>query len=172
MHLVSRRRLLACLMALVVVSTVPQAAGAITANRQRALEGSSYVAGEQRANGSICAFSCIGSTADAVTALVAARTAPGVVKTALARWKLPNEDSGGALLLLRDERLIRFAPSRPWPQIQRLLIAPHAEELLDFSEAVALVDGHGLGRKAGVQGHGQSRKGQGFQHGFPCCWSC
>lgn len=84
MHLVSRRRLRACLMALVVVSTVPQAAGAITANRQRALEGSSYVAGEQRANGAICAFSCIGSTADAVTALVAARTAPGVVKNALA----------------------------------------------------------------------------------------
>jgi tRNA nucleotidyltransferase/poly(A) polymerase len=75
---------------------------------------------------------------------VSLQTDAAAVKTALARWKLPNEDSGGALLLLRDERLIRFAPSRPWPQIQRLLIAPRAEELLDFSEAVALVDGHGL----------------------------
>ena len=87
MHLASRRgprNLVVCVMAVVVVSAVPQAAGAVSASRQRALEGSSYVVGEQRANGAICAFSCIGSTADAVTALVAARTAPGVVKDALA----------------------------------------------------------------------------------------
>ena len=87
MHLASRRgprNFVVCVMALAVVSAVPQAAGAVSASRQRALEGSSYVVGQQRANGSICAFSCIGSTADAVTALVAARTAPGVVKDALA----------------------------------------------------------------------------------------
>ena len=88
MHLASRRRPgrlpVACVLALALVTVAPQAAGAITPNRQRALEGASYVVSEQRANGAICAFSCIGSTADAVVALVAARTAPGVVKDALA----------------------------------------------------------------------------------------
>ena len=68
----------------------------------------------------------------------------GVVKSILARWKLPNEDSGGALLLLRDEPLIRTADSRPWPQIQRLLVAPRAEELVSYSEAVALALNKGL----------------------------
>ena len=66
------------------------------------------------------------------------------VKAALARWKLPNEDSGGALLLLRDEGLIRTAETRPWPQIQRLLVAPRAEELVGYSEAVTVVLGEGL----------------------------
>jgi poly(A) polymerase len=66
------------------------------------------------------------------------------VKSALARWKLPNEDSGGALMLLRDEPLIRSAESRPWPQIQRLLISPRVEELVSYSEAVAITHGEGL----------------------------
>jgi hypothetical protein len=83
MHLASRK-LVVCALALVVVSAAPQAAGAKSSSRQRALEGSSYVAAQQRASGAICAFSCIGSTADAVTALVATRTGPGVVKDALA----------------------------------------------------------------------------------------
>lgn len=66
------------------------------------------------------------------------------IKAALARWKLPNEDSGGALMLLRDEPLIRSAESRPWPQIQRLLISPRVEELVNYSEAVAITLGEGL----------------------------
>jgi poly(A) polymerase len=66
------------------------------------------------------------------------------VKSALARWKLPNEDSGGAVMLLRDEPLIRSAESRPWPQIQRLLISPRVEELVSYSEAVAVTLGEGL----------------------------
>jgi hypothetical protein len=59
MHLVRSRRLVACLVALAVVSAVPQTAGAISRSRQRALEGSSYIVGQQRATGAICAFSCI-----------------------------------------------------------------------------------------------------------------
>lgn len=66
------------------------------------------------------------------------------VKSALARWKLPNEDSGGALMLLRDEPLIRTGLSRPWPQIQRLLVSPRADELVNYSEAVAVVLYEGL----------------------------
>jgi hypothetical protein len=84
MHLVRSRRLVACLVALAVVSAVPQTAGAISRSRQRALEGSSYIVGQQRANGAICAFSCIGSTADAVVSLVAARTAFRDMKEAVA----------------------------------------------------------------------------------------
>lgn len=66
------------------------------------------------------------------------------VKSALSRWKLPNEDSGGALMLLRDEPLIRTDQSRPWPQIQRLLVSPRADELVNYSEAVAVVLNEGL----------------------------
>ena len=66
------------------------------------------------------------------------------VKAALARWKLPNEDSGGALMLLCDEPFIRSAEIRPWPQIQRLLVEPRAEELVSFGEAVAVTLGEGL----------------------------
>lgn len=83
MHLASRRRLVACALVAALSAALPQTAGAVTANRERALEGSSYVVSQQRANGAICAFSCIGSTADAVVSLVAARTAPRAVRIAL-----------------------------------------------------------------------------------------
>ncbi len=66
------------------------------------------------------------------------------IKAALARWKLPNEDSGGTLMLLQDEPLLRSALSRPWPQIQRLLVGPRAEELVNYSEAVAVALAEGL----------------------------
>jgi poly(A) polymerase len=66
------------------------------------------------------------------------------VKTCLARWKLPNEDSSGVLLLLREEPLVRSAETHPWPLIQRLLAGPRAEEVVSFSEAVAVVLGEGL----------------------------
>lgn len=59
------------------------------------------------------------------------------VKDALSRWKLANEDSEGALKLLREAPMIREAEVRPWPQVQRLLVAPRAAELVDFSEALA-----------------------------------
>ena len=66
------------------------------------------------------------------------------VKAALARWKLPNEDSGGTLMLLQDEPLVRSAESRPWPQVQRLLVGTRAEELVNYSEAIAVALAEGL----------------------------
>lgn len=66
------------------------------------------------------------------------------MKSILTRWKLPNEDSSGTLLLLRDEPLLLTALSRPWPQMQRLLVSPRADELVNYSEAVAVVLNEGL----------------------------
>jgi poly(A) polymerase len=68
----------------------------------------------------------------------------GVVKSMLTRWRLPNEDSGGALMLLRCEEVVRRADHYPWPQVQRLLVAPRVEELVDYSEAVELALGGGF----------------------------
>jgi hypothetical protein len=88
MVLASRRRLAACaLVAASLVVVVPQTAGAVTAVRQRALDAAGYIASQQRPNGAICAFSCPGSTADAVVSLVAARTGGPVVRKALGYLK-------------------------------------------------------------------------------------
>jgi len=48
------------------------------------------------------------------------------------------------LMLLRDEPFIRSAETHPWPHVQRLLISPRVEELLNYSEAVAITLGKGL----------------------------
>jgi hypothetical protein len=83
MNRASRRRLVACALAAALSAALPQTAGAVTTARERALDGSSYAVSQQRANGAICAFSCVGSTADAIESLVAARTAPRAVRNAL-----------------------------------------------------------------------------------------
>jgi hypothetical protein len=83
MHLASIRRFVAYALAAALSLALPQAAGAVTANRERALQGSSYVVSQQRASGAICAFSCVGSTADAIESLVAAQTAPRAIRNAL-----------------------------------------------------------------------------------------
>jgi poly(A) polymerase len=58
------------------------------------------------------------------------------------RWNLSTEELVGALKLLREEPLIRTARQQPWPKLQRILIAPRAEELLGYCAAVArAVDG-------------------------------
>jgi tRNA nucleotidyltransferase/poly(A) polymerase len=58
------------------------------------------------------------------------------------RWKLSNEDTYRAVWLLENERLVRSARGTAWPQLQRLLIADGAGELLTFAAAVAqVVDG-------------------------------
>ena len=101
MHLASRRRLGACAVVAALLATIPQTAGAVTPSRQRALEGASYIVTQQRANGAICAFSCVGSTADAVLALVATRTAPGPVRDALAYLRRQVERGNVAGLGLR-----------------------------------------------------------------------
>jgi len=84
MFLATRRRLAACVVVAALLAAIPHPAVAVSPNRRRALEGSSYIVAQQRANGAICAFSCVGSTADAVLALVSARTAPGPVQEAIA----------------------------------------------------------------------------------------
>ena len=55
------------------------------------------------------------------------------------RWKLANEEIDVVCHLLHHEGTVRAAPSIPWPQLQRLLIAPHAEELLTYAAAVCRV---------------------------------
>ena len=60
------------LSALILAGTVPASAAGLT-DHQRAVRGARYIASRQQANGSIHAFSTVGSTADAVLALVVAR---------------------------------------------------------------------------------------------------
>jgi hypothetical protein len=78
MTFAARRWLGALAIAAVVIAAVAPTAGAAISRRQRALYGAAYLVSQQRANGAICAFSCVGSTADAVVALVTARTTAGV----------------------------------------------------------------------------------------------
>lgn len=55
------------------------------------------------------------------------------------RWRLSNDEREITSWLLAHEETIRRAHELPWPTIQRILIAPHVEPLLQFSEAVAAV---------------------------------
>jgi len=55
------------------------------------------------------------------------------------RWRLSTEEFVGIEKLLRGETLIRTARRQPWPKLQRILVAPRIDELLDYSEAVAHV---------------------------------
>jgi tRNA nucleotidyltransferase/poly(A) polymerase len=58
------------------------------------------------------------------------------------RWKLANDEIEVVCHLIGQEATIRAAPSIPWPQLQRLLIAPYVEELLTYCSAVSrVVDG-------------------------------
>lgn len=61
------------------------------------------------------------------------------------RWKLANEEIDVVCHLIQHEATIRAASSIPWPKLQRLLIAPHVEELLTYCSAVTRVhDGENL----------------------------
>ena len=60
------------LVALILAGTVPASAAGLT-DHQRAVRGARYIASKQLKNGSIPAFSTVGSTADAILALVASR---------------------------------------------------------------------------------------------------
>jgi poly(A) polymerase len=55
------------------------------------------------------------------------------------RWRLTNAEVEGVHHLLRYEETILDARQLPWSQLQRLLIAPHADDLLRYCEAVAVV---------------------------------
>ncbi len=55
------------------------------------------------------------------------------------RWRLAGDEWEGVHKLLTQEPLIRSASRQPWPSLQRVLIAPRVEELLDYCAAVAAV---------------------------------
>ncbi|HZN33914.1 MAG TPA: CCA tRNA nucleotidyltransferase [Pirellulaceae bacterium] len=55
------------------------------------------------------------------------------------RWKLSTDELAGIEKLLAEEPLIRAASQQPWPQLQRVLVAPRVEELLGYCTAVARV---------------------------------
>ena len=59
------------------------------------------------------------------------------------RWRLAGDELAGVQKLLSEEPLIRTATAQPWPKLQRILIAPRVNELLDYSAAVASVLDHG-----------------------------
>lgn len=62
-----------------------------------------------------------------------------LAETICRRWKLANEEIELVCHLLRHEATIRAAPAIPWPQLQRILIAPHIKGLLNYSSAVCRV---------------------------------
>jgi len=66
-------------------------------------------------------------------------TAANLANMFCRRWKLANEEIEVVCHLLKQEATIRAAPSIPWPQLQRLLIAPRVEELLTYCSAVCRV---------------------------------
>lgn len=77
------RRSLAAVLAIAIVIAVPSAAGAAWTTPERVAGAAGFISSEQRNNGSIPAFSPIGSTADAVVSLVAAQRGPINIKKAL-----------------------------------------------------------------------------------------
>jgi hypothetical protein len=76
------RRAVVPLLAMVVVVATSTAAGAVT-DRQRAAGGAAYLVSQQQPDGSIPAFSPIGSTADAVLAFVSAGVGRGAMLKAI-----------------------------------------------------------------------------------------
>jgi poly(A) polymerase len=53
------------------------------------------------------------------------------------RWRLSNHESEGLCWLLQHEPIIRQAAHLPWSQLQPILTAPAAPELLELAEAIA-----------------------------------
>jgi hypothetical protein len=78
------RRIVALLAVLAVSLTMPATAIAALSNQERAERGTSFIAFAQKPNGSIPAFSPIGSTADAVLAFVATGVGREPIRSALA----------------------------------------------------------------------------------------
>lgn len=77
-----RRRIVATITTALMLFALPASAGTIT-DEQRAAAGAGFIASMQKPNGSIPAFSPIGSTADAVLAFVAADARPRAMRNAL-----------------------------------------------------------------------------------------
>jgi hypothetical protein len=77
------RRVIAVCAAAAVIFGAPLASHAAPTDQQRAVWGAAFLAEAQRPNGSLPAFSPIGSTADAVLAFVSAGVRPGAASAAL-----------------------------------------------------------------------------------------
>jgi hypothetical protein len=89
------RRVFATLLCIAVVSPLASSASAATTDARRARRAIGYLRSVQRPNGSIPAFSPIGSTADAVLAVQAAGVGPGVRAAAIHFLRVQTE--AGAL---------------------------------------------------------------------------
>jgi tRNA nucleotidyltransferase/poly(A) polymerase len=68
----------------------------------------------------------------------------GIARRVFERWKLSTHELETVERLIHEELPIRQAQLLPWPQLQRMLTAPGANELLAYCEAVALECGDGL----------------------------
>ncbi len=55
------------------------------------------------------------------------------------RWRLANDEIQEAQWLIHNETIARQAQELPWPTVQRLLIQPHADHLVDLADAIARV---------------------------------
>ncbi|MEX2175859.1 MAG: CCA tRNA nucleotidyltransferase [Pirellulaceae bacterium] len=62
---------------------------------------------------------------------------PGMPRRLFDRWKLSTDEFEAVAKFLREELPIRQAKLMPWPELQRILIAPRVEELLGYCTAVA-----------------------------------
>jgi hypothetical protein len=80
---VLRRAVASLVVAALLVLGLGPAASATNDAERRARAGVGYLASQQRANGSIPAFSVVASTADAVTSMVAARRGDGAIHDAI-----------------------------------------------------------------------------------------
>ncbi len=61
------------------------------------------------------------------------------VESICRQWRVSNMELETVRSCLEHESTILAARTIPWPRLQRVLILPHADELLDYCEAVALV---------------------------------
>jgi poly(A) polymerase len=59
------------------------------------------------------------------------------------RWRLSNEESDRVAWLVRHQRDLCDARAKPWPRLQRLLIAEGIDELLDLHAADLAALGRG-----------------------------
>lgn len=59
------------------------------------------------------------------------------------RWRMTNDEAEGIAVLLANEKRVLTARQQPWPVMQRILVGRRCNELLQYCEAVAKVDGTG-----------------------------
>ena len=111
-----RRVLPPVLTCAIVLALAAAAAAAPIPEGVRARRAGSYIASQQRANGSIPAFSPIGSTADAVLAFVAAHAGPTRMKRALGYLERQVEAGNVTALGLRAKVVIAWAAAGRGPR--------------------------------------------------------